>query len=300
MRICGNNKKMAERIGRRVGGMALTALLGVTLVGCRGSEPPTATSNAQRYNLQGRVVSFDKAKRQVTIAHEVIPGYMEAMTMPFTLHEEWVYDVLAPGATIQATLIVDGERSWIESPSVTQVADPKLTTNGTEPASGLGPEQGAEIPDFRLVNQAGEAIRLHQFRGETIVLTFIYSRCPLPDYCPLMSRHFARIHASLPPKTRLLSVTLDPAYDTPVVLRDYARRYLPAGEPLGRWVLATGSDEEIRAIAGYFGLSYWAEADQIIHGLRTAVISPEGTLVKLYRGNEWTPEEVLSLVSARR
>jgi protein SCO1/2 len=296
MRI-SRTEGVAQRIGQ---GWLLCALIGVTVASCRSTAPPTATSQAQRYNLQGRVVAFDKAKQEVTIAHEVIPGYMEAMTMPFSLYEKWVYDVLTPGATIQATLVVDGERSWIESPSVTQVADPAVNSDGSEPTGGMGPEPGSEIPDFRLVNQAGERIRLHQFRGEAVVLTFIYTRCPLPDYCPLMSRHFAKIHAALPPKARLLSVTLDPTYDTPAVLRDYGRGYLPPGEPLGRWVLATGSEEEVRAIAGYFGLAYWAESDQIIHGLRTAVISPEGTLVKLYRGNEWTPEEILSLLSPSR
>lgn len=280
---------------------ALLFLAVIFLAGCGNREAaPEASANAQRYDLRGKVVSFDKARQQVTIAHEVIPGYMESMTMPFTMHEEWVYDVLAPGATIQATLVVDGAKSWIESPTVTQMADP-AAENAAAPA--VEPEPGAEVPDFTLVNQEGEKISLQQFRGQPLVLTFIYTRCPLPDYCPLMTRNFGEIGAKLLKASaatgrdaRLLSVTLDPDYDTPPVLKDYGKRFLPAGGSFRQWSYATGSNEEIRKVAEYFGLSYWQENNQIIHGLRTAVISPEGKIVKIFRGNDWRPEEIVALL----
>ena len=136
-----------------------------------------------------------------------------------------------------------------------------------------------------------------------MVLTFIYTRCPLPDYCPLMTRNFGEIGQSLfkeslakGRKTRLLSVTIDPAYDTPAILKDYGKRYLPAGMTFRQWSYATGSDEEIQKIASFFGLSYWQENGQIIHGLRTIVISPEGRIVRIFRGNDWQPEEVVALL----
>ncbi|MFN7624167.1 MAG: SCO family protein, partial [Acidobacteriota bacterium] len=260
--------------------------------------PPTASPNASRYDLRGKVVSFDKARREVTIAHEAIPGYMEAMTMPFTLNEEWVFDVLTPGAQIQATLVVDGAKSWIETPTVTQMADTPESAGATP---GPEPEPGVELPDFTLVNQDGEKISLQQFRGQYLVLTFIYTRCPLPDYCPLMTRNFGEIGQSIlreSRKTRLLSVTIDPDYDTPPVLKDYGKRYLPEGLSFRQWSYGTGSDEEIRKITGFFGLSYWQENNQIIHGLRTVVISPQGRIVRIFRGNDWRPDEVVALLKA--
>ena len=190
----------------------MALILALPLLACRQEPPPTASPNANRYDLRGKVVSFDKARREVTIAHEIIPGYMEAMTMPFTLNEEWVFDVLTPGAQIQATLVVDGAKSWIETPTVTQMAETPEAAGATP---GPEPEPGMELPDFTLVNQDGEKISLRQFRGEQLVLTFIYTRCPLPDYCPLMTRNFGEIGQSLlreSRKTRLLSVTIDPAY----------------------------------------------------------------------------------------
>lgn len=270
-------------------------LFAIVLTGCK-SSPPEASADAERYDLKGKVVSFDKNKKEVTIAHEAIPGYMDAMTMPFRLRDEWVFDVLAPGATIQATLIVDGGKSWIENPTVTQVADPQLAQNAD---AGVEPEVGAELPDFSLVNQAGKKIKLSQYRGRTLVLTFIYTRCPLPDYCPLMSSNFAEIRKSMPPNTQLLSISIDPAYDTPQVLREYGLRYLPNEKAFQTWEFATGSAEEVQAVAKFFGLSYWQENDQIIHGLRTAIVSPEGKLVKVYHGNEWKPAEILAALGTK-
>lgn len=270
-------------------------LFAIVLTGCK-SSPPEASADAERYDLKGKVVSFDKNKKEVTIAHEAIPGYMDAMTMPFTLRDEWVFDVLAPGATIQATLIVDGGKSWIENPTVTQVADPQLAQNAD---AGVEPEAGVALPDFSLVNQAGKKIKLSQYRGRTLVLTFIYTRCPLPDYCPLMSSNFAEIRKSMPPNTQLLSISIDPAYDTPQVLREYGLRYLPNEKAFQTWEFATGSAEEVQAVAKFFGLSYWQENDQIIHGLRTAIVSPEGKLVKVYHGNEWKPAEILAALGTK-
>ncbi len=277
---------MKNNFKRIFGILSIIGLL--MLAGCR-AKPPEASASARRYDLKGKVVSADKAKMEVVIAHEAIAGYMEPMTMPFTLRDEWVFDVLAPGAAITATLVVDGDRSWLENPTVTQMADA-----GQPSTEGIEPEVGAEVPDLTLTNQDGRRISLHQYRGRTLILTFIYTRCPLPDYCPLMMRNFAELLPMLPERTELLSISIDPAYDTPAVLRDYGRRHLPPGESFRRWELATGTDEEIRAAAGYFGLGYWQEAGQIIHGLRTAVISPAGRIVSIHRGNEWKPAEIIA------
>ncbi len=263
-------------------------------------QAPQPSNSAKRYELKGKVVSADKANHKVTIAHDEIPGYMEAMTMPFTLYDEWVYSELTPGAVIQATLIVDGEKSWLENPVVTKIADPSLVGKNEE--TGIEPTAGTEVPDFTLVNQDSKKISFKQYRGRALLVTFIYTRCPLPDYCPLMSRNFEQVNRELlknpamKDRAHLLSISVDPEYDKPNVLREYGARYVGSNkaEAFKRWEFASGSPDEVKKVARFFGLNYWPEKDQIIHGLRTAVITPDGKVSKIYRGNDWRPEEVLS------
>jgi protein SCO1 len=256
---------------------------------------PKPSAGAKQYELKGKVVSADKANHKVTISHDAIPDYMEAMTMPFTLLDDWVYSELAPGAQIQATLVVDKGMTWLENPVVTKVVDPTLARSEE---TGVEPKAGAETPDFTLLNQDGKQISFKQYRGQNLLLTFIYTRCPLPDYCPLMSQNFAKINEAvqqnekLKAKTHLLSVSVDPVYDKPKVLREYGVRYV--GKPdFSRWEFAAGTADEVKKVAEFFGLQYWQEKDQIIHGLRTAIIGADGKVVKVYRGNEWKPEEVV-------
>jgi protein SCO1 len=262
------------------------------------SNNPEASSSAQRYEVKGKVVSVDQANHKVTIDHEEIKGYMEAMTMPFTLLEDWVYPELKAGALIQATLVVDQGRSWLENPVVSNVVDPNLVSKAED--SGVEPAAGTETPDFALVNQDGKKISFKQYRGKALVMTFIYTRCPLPDYCPLMTKNFVEVNRELQgkpalrDKTRLLSVTVDPDYDKPKVLREYGARFAGSdNEGFNRWEFATGSPTQIKSVAQFFGLNYWQEKDQIIHGLRTAIITPDGKVVKVYRGNDWKPEDVV-------
>jgi protein SCO1 len=265
------------------------------------SKSPEASNAAQRYEVKGKVISADKSEHKVTIAHEEIKGYMEAMTMPFTLLEDWVYSELKPGAQIQATLVVDQGRSWLENPVVSNVVDPNLVGKAEE--SGVEPAAGTETPDFALVNQDGRKISFKQYRGKALIMTFIYTRCPLPDYCPLMTRNLTEINRelrnkpALRDKTRLLSVSVDPEYDTPNVMRDYGTRFAGSDKDLfKRWEFATGSPEQIKSVAQFFGLNYWKDdkdQNQVIHGLRTAIIAPDGKVARVYRGNDWKPEDVL-------
>lgn len=287
------NLQPAQLAGLR---LLTVILLGLTaLLSCRSPRPATGE---QRYELKGKVVSFDRQKHKVTIQHGDIPGYMEAMTMPFTLKDDWVYSELAKGADIQATLVVNSGLSWLENPVITKVS-PEAT--GPDTKAVAEPEPGAEVPDFALVNQDGKRIGLRQYRGRALLLTFIYTRCPLPDYCPLMSSHFAEIDRGLEAnpelyaRTHLLSISVDPAYDTPKVLRSYGLKFVGKRDraAFDHWEFASGTAAEVKAVAQFFGLSYWPEQDQIIHSLRTALIGPDGKVIKTYRGNEWKPDEVL-------
>ena len=167
-----------------------------------------------------------------------------------------------------------------------------------------------EVPDYRLINQDGKPIRIRDYRGKALVLTFIYTRCQDPNQCTLMSNNFAAIDQELQKqpelyqKTHLLSISFDPTYDTPKVLRSYGAAYTGkySEETFAHWEFASGSADEVKGIAQYFGIRYYQDTpsgqEQVIHSLRTAVIGPDGKVVKVYRGNEWKPDDLVKDIQA--
>jgi protein SCO1/2 len=244
-------------------------------------------------------VAVDKAQHLLTIAHEDIKDYMPGMTMPFTVKDDWVFEIAVPGNQITATLIVDGTQSWLEDVVITE----SITAANAIPAEGVQPKAGDDVPDYRLVNQDGKTISLHNYKGKVLLLTFIYTRCQDPNQCTLMSSNFAAIEQELRKqpelyeKTHLLSISFDPTYDTPKVLRSYGAAYTGrySEEDFGHWEFASGTADEVKGVAQYFGLRYYQSdsgEQQVIHSLRTAVIGPDGKVLKVYRGNEWKPEEL--------
>jgi protein SCO1/2 len=171
---------------------------------------------------------------------------------------------------------------------------PRYTKTSERPAL----QRGDRVPAFTLSqDQNGEAVHLSDYEGDVLVLTFIYTRCPIPDYCPLMSKNFAQLQDMLPPALQddvhLLSVSFDPERDTPPVLRDYAQRYT---DDLSNWTFATGTEAEVRQVTDRFGVFTEQEEGQIVHSLRTALIGPDGRVRALWRGNDWAPQEVLAEV----
>jgi len=257
------------------------------LAGCRSAPE-------RRFDLKGKVVAVDQGEKQVTLAHEKIPGFMDAMTMPFNVGDDWAMSVLAPGQEVEATLVVQEDRSWIENLRISKADDIK----GSDLSNPV-PKPGDEVPDFSLVNQDNRKIRLHRYRGRPLLLTFIYTRCPIPEYCPRTSSNFSQIHRSLKSvsefgkRPHLLSISFDTDHDSPAVLRDYAARYV---KPVSfeDWEFATGSPDEIKRITGYFGLMYRPEFGQITHSLVTALIGPDGRIERIYLGNKWTAAQILA------
>jgi protein SCO1/2 len=272
----------------------LLSLLVPIVTGCTSEKPP-----ARRFEVTGSIVAVDQRGRMLILKHRAIPGYMDAMTMGFVVKDDWVFNIAKPGDEVHAMLVVEGSRSWLEGVVVTE--SPKPHPNAPVTGAVRTPEPGESVPEFTLVNQDTKKIHLRDFRGKTLLVTFIYTRCPLPDYCPLMSKNFAAIaselqkDAALRNRVRLLSISIDPEYDQPAVLRRYALEY--AGERSREaslyWQFATGRPEEVRKVAAFFGLSYWTENDQVIHALVTALIDSEGKVQRIYRGNDWKPAEVL-------
>ena len=283
--------------------MLLLLLLCASLA-CQRAQPKANNAQAKRYDLKGTVVAVDKAKKEVTVSHDDIEGYMPGMTMAFPLRDEWAFDVLTPGNKVTATLVVDSNSFWLEGIVISAAAGEPINSGTT-----AGAEQskvGQEIPDFTLVNQDGKHISLKQYRGQALLLTFIYTRCPLPEFCPLMSNNFAELHKkmiadpALKDRTHLLSITFDPAYDTPKVMRSYGAAYTGeyTQEKFTHWEFVTGTPAEIKRIAEYFGLTYYPEKEQIIHSLRTAIIAPDGKVYKVYADNDWKPNDVLREVQS--
>jgi len=270
---------------------------------CQNTPTPSATAEAKRFPFKGKVVSVDKAKKKATIAHDEIPGYMDAMTMEFPIKEAWVMDELAPGSEVRAELVVDKGEFYLEKIGIIALPNPDQPPPPSTDKAG-GTLAGAQVPDFKLTNQDGKRISLNQFRGKALALTFIYTRCPLPNYCPLMSIRFSEMAMNLQKmpelkdKIRLLSITFDPAHDTPEVLKTYGAGYYnkDVKPDFTLWQLATGSEDDIKKVADFFGLAYQTDATdktQIIHSLRTIVIDPQGKVKKVFTGNEWTNDEVM-------
>ena len=268
----------------------------VTLVGAL-SAFGCGRLGQKHYPLKG-VVQEVKSGQEYVVAHDDIPGFMPAMTMAFRVKDREASP--QPGDQIEATLVVSDKESWLEGITVKARGLPVAKRGGGLQPAGAG--AGDLVPDLPLVNQDGQAIRLGQYRGRTLILTFIYTRCPLPEYCPLTMRNFQRLDESLSaepalyPKTHLLSISFDTAYDSPEVLRSFGRAFVKDRRPdrLSHWELATGSAEQVKDVAEFFGLVYWDEEGQITHSLCTAIIGPDGKVAKAYHDNLWTVDEAMS------
>ncbi len=285
-----------------LGAVALSLIAVAVSVRPRARALPAAAS-IQNFEVKGQVRSVEADGKTVRIAHEDIPGFMPAMEMPFEVKEPAILRGIAPGDRVQFHLVVTKDDSWISSLKKIEGKQETRSASESVPQSANGSPStaqmqiGEEVPDFRLVDQHGRPFHLRDFRGKAVVLTFIYTRCPLPNFCPLMSKNFAslqeRFEKQLPGKVQLLSVSFDPEFDTPETLRRYASLYQHDDK---NWSFATGTSERIDTVTGLFGLIREPSNGFINHDLRTALISPEGKLVHIWRSNVWTPYEVQRMV----
>ncbi|HEX5475717.1 MAG TPA: SCO family protein [Vicinamibacterales bacterium] len=267
---------------------------GLLLAGCGRRAP--------RYELQGQVLALSASpasgRPEVTVKHKDIRGFMPAMTMAYRVKDARLLSGLAPGDLVTATLVVDGDDAYLSA----------ITKTGTAPlpAAGLVPhvmdllEPGDRVPDVPLTDQDGHPVRLSDWHGQVVAVTFIYTRCPLPNFCPLMDRNFKAVQAQverdavLAGHVHLLSVSFDPAHDTPAVLKTHASAL---GADTRVWTFATAPVPTIDAFASRFGVSVMRQTDRtqsVTHNLRTAVIDPEGRLVTIHSGNDWTPDTLVT------
>ena len=275
-----------------------TAFLMVLALVAAACSRPTSGERKQ-YSLEGQILSVQDDHKQAVIRHEEIPNFMSAMTMPYPVLDAKEYEGLAPGDLITAELIVEPTRAYLQK--VKRVGNAPLES-AAPPAAASGFElikMGAPVPNQAFVDQDGKSVNLEAFRGEALIVTFIYTSCPMPNFCPLMDQNFAKMQAKLKEnnnllKTRLLSVSFDPQIDTPAVMKAHAQKL---GADPRLWSFVTGDRDDIDKWANGFGVSIsraMNDPRDITHNLRTALIDRQGNLVQIYPGNEWTPEQILA------
>ncbi len=250
------------------------------------------------YDLRGQVLAVDRGRQEVTIKHDDIRGLMPAMTMPFKVSEPALLNGLEPGDLVQGTLVVKDYTGYLTALRRTgHEAPPPMETPAV-----MTVQTGERVPDVKLVDEAGKTRSLADWRGKVLVVTFIYTRCPFPDFCPRMDQQFKTAQtailadAQLRDRTALLSVSFDPAFDTPPVLAAHAKKL---GADPRIWHFATGDRDAIDSFASRFGVSVvreGANAENVTHNLRTAVIGSDGALRTVFNGNEWTAAELIDAV----
>jgi protein SCO1/2 len=295
---------------RRTLGLLIVALLCgsglLGIAGCRQKAPSTQASATKQYPVRGTVVQVDATDGQLTLQHEAIPGLMEAMTMQYPVTNKSALSELHPGDKIMATLLADPSSQGpvnLRLSEIDIIAQAK--PDYVQAVQYHVPTSGDLVPDFSLLNQSDKKVDLKQYRGKVLLMTFIYTRCPLSDYCPRMSRNFAQIDQELAadPKlykdTHLLSVSFDPTYDTPKVLRSYGGAYTGkySRATFQHWEFAAPSEKELPKMEQYFDVGVTpGQNGTLQHSLATVLIGKDGKVIAFYPTNDWSVADVLQRV----
>jgi protein SCO1/2 len=257
---------------------------------------------AAHHTTTGLILRVDKpaapANATVTISHDPFPDYMDAMVMPFDVKGDARTAKVTPGDRVRFRLAVKGGHSWVDRVEVISAAPVDAGLQQSPAASVLVPV-GTAMPDFDLVDQSGATVALSALKGKVVAVTFIYSRCPLPDYCPRMVENFRAIRQRFADRMGrdlvLLTISFDPKYDTPQVLARYAASQRAGGTG---WHFLTGDPKRVERVCNAFGIQYWAEEGLITHSLQTAVIDRDGRLAATVEGKDFTPQQLGDLVGA--
>ena len=268
------------------------ATLGLCAAACSQPEPP------REYPLKGQVLAVDRDRQLLTVKHEDIPNFMPGMTMSFPVVPATLLEGREPGELITATLQVSDSVGRLTS----------ITRVGTAPLSGSANEVaiaaelldvGSAVPDAAFIDQDDRRRSFSEWQGSPTLVTFVYTRCPLPNFCPLMDQNFATIQrlvaedALLRGRVKLVSISFDPEHDTPAVLKKHAGRLKADPEV---WTFLTGDRVTIDRFAGRLGVGLLrpAPATEITHNLRTALVGADGRLTKIYTGSDWTPSQIIT------
>ena len=261
------------------------------VVACSRSEPP------RRYILQGQILAVSPERQQLTIKHDDIRGFMPGMTMSFDLARPELLAGRQAGDLVTATLEVTDSAGRLTD--ITKTGSAPLDSSEAAMAANILSE-GDAAPDAAFIDQNDRRRALTEWRGTATLVTFIYTRCPLPTFCPLMDQNFATIQrnvaedALLRGKVKLISISFDPTHDTPPVLAAHAQK-LKADPDV--WTFLTGDRVTVDRTAAKFGVGVMREdrsPAEIVHNLRTALIDPGWRIAKIYSGSDWTTATVLA------
>jgi len=245
-----------------------------------------ATPKVQRFVVTGVIRQVQPDQKKVVIDHEAITNYMDAMTMAFKVKDTNQLNDLKAGDRVRFRLLVKEDESWIDHLRKTGESVPTaiaVVPKGTNAA----PETSGKHPllQYAFTNEFGKPATLESFRGQALAITFFFTRCPIPEYCPRLSRNFEEASSKVaaipngPTNWHFLSVSIDPAMDTPAVLRTYAQRYHYNSN---HWTFLTGPVEKVRELARLSGVTYEAEGSLFNHNFRTLIIDPKGALRKSF------------------
>lgn len=285
---------------RRARVTGVRTVLTLFVIGCAAAA---ACSRGHEYELRGQILAVDRARQEITIKHEDIRGLMPGMTMPFKVIDARLLAGREAGDLVRATLVVENANAYLSS--LERIGHAEVTALPTPPRIDIL-EPGQPVPDIRVVDDRGTTHPFSAWRGRAVAVTFTYTRCPLPDFCPRIDRQFQAVQREvladpeLRDHTALLTVSFDPAFDTPPVLAAHAKQ---VGADPRVWQFVTGDQGSIATFASRFGTSVFREgsdAGDITHNLRTAVIAPNGTLSTILTGTEWTPADLLNALRHAR
>ncbi len=263
---------------------------------------------AEEHQARGMVLVVDKTHRSLIVSCEAIPGYMEAMEMPFVVRDPSELAALKAGATIDFQIVQSGKVLYADRIQVSNAASHEsepmeagaltVLNRALKPSTAVQviPE-GRPVPDFALIDQTGQQIHLAQFQGKVVALTFGYSRCPNPQYCFRLSNNLARVDRRLRARHKegpiLITIMIDPDNDRGKALAQYADTW--KADP-AVWHFLTGPLEQIRGIAAMFGMNFWSSDGLLTHSLHTVVIDRKGRLAANIEGNQFTPDQLGDLV----
>jgi protein SCO1/2 len=265
-------------------------------------------SASQKYEVTGVLLQVDPQHHSMTVSCKEIPGYMDAMAMPFSVHDSKLFDGLEPGMSLDFSLVVDKDSTYAENirihPFESLELDPtearryKVVENAMAARSSADVlHVGQPVPDFSLTDQSRQHISLAQFAGKVVAITFIYTRCPRPDYCVRLSNNFGllqkRFQSRLGNDLILLTIVIDPVHDQPETLTAYANTW--KADPR-TWHFLTGPLPEIQKLCRKFDMVFYPDEALFVHSFHTVVIDRQGRLSANLEGNDFSAKQLGDLV----
>jgi protein SCO1/2 len=251
---------------------------------------------AAHHQARGLVLHVDPASPSLTISHDPIPGYMDAMAMPFAVADPALLADVRNGDRVAFRITVRGGRATVDRLTL-------LSAKPTDPGALMSPaapalvEIGGAVGDLTMTDHRGASISLSSLRGKVVLLSFIYTRCPLADYCPRVVANLRAVADRFADRVGrdfvLLVISFDPKYDTVERLGSYARAY---EVDRAGWHFVTGSPEQISRACAMFGIEFWPEQGLITHTLQTALIDRDGRLAARVEGRDYSARQLIDLV----